>query len=200
MGKFYQYLTLALVASIVFQVDGQSYNCHKGALATQTLCTATSSSSYYFWSGYWGPQFAIDQQVSFWNVYFFHSHYEAYPFLFITMTNASPNGLTDVVSVTMRTRCDAKQWWHYQNIEVRCDAATFTATPGIPITGGTLCTNLAYSYIPTCGIAAANCAATITAPGFCTVQQKTLDSHGGGWGEHSSVAQYFLMVNELEFR
>ena len=156
---------------------------------------ATASSSYYFWSGYWGPQFAINQQTSYWNVYFFHSHYEPYPWIKIVLS-AAQNPLTNI---RIQTRCDANQWWHYQDIETRVKTSDITTGSGAVITDGVLCNNFQYVYWWQCGHLLHTCGTPVGAYTHVTLQQKTLDSDGGGWGQHSSTAAYFLMLNEVEF-
>jgi hypothetical protein len=194
MCKLYCFVILALLASIVSQASCTT--CLK--TNTAVTCTPTSSSSYYGYSGYWGPQFAVDQATSYSNTYFFHSHYEAYAWLKIQLSAAST-----VNAVVLRTRCDANQWWHYQDLEARTHTADITAIPGIVgaswPTPGTLCTNFQYTYWYQCGSLTKACAAAAASTLYATIQQKTLDSHGGGWGQHSNVMAYFLMLNEVEF-
>ena len=160
--------------------------------------SATSSSTYaQYWYGayvgYWGPQFATNNAISYWNVYFFHSGYEAYPYLKVALSAAKT-----ITAMRMQTRCDANQWWHYQDIEFRMAATGgITFIPGAAITTGTSCGNLQMTGGYRCGAYTKTCTTATASMQEVSVQQKTLDSHGGGWGQHSNTAAYFLMINEL---
>ena len=126
-------------------------------------------------------------------MYFFHSHYEPYPWLKIALSAA----VNPINTIRIQTRCDANQWWHYQDIETRLNTADITTAR--PITAGTLCNNFRYFYWWQCGHLLHACGTPAAAYTYATIQQKTLDSDGGGWGQHSNTAAYFLMLNEVEF-
>ena len=144
--------------------------------------------------GVWGPQFAINQGLSYNQFYIFHSAYELYPWLKISLSAATGT----LTAVRLQTRCDANQWFHYQNLEFRGAATgTIVAIPGLAITTGTLCGNLAMTLGSTCGTYTVMCAAKIAGAQEVSIQQKTTDADGGGWGQHSNVAKYFLMANEV---
>ena len=167
-------------------------------LYTTFIFLATSSSDYaQYWTGalpgMYGPQFAVDASISYANQYFFHSGYEMYPFLKIALSAAKT-----VTAVRLQTRCDAKQWWHYQDIEWRTGATgDITFIPGMKLTTGTLCGNMRETFLGTCLAKTLVCAAAVADQQELSVQQMTLDSDGGGWTEHSSTAAYFLMANEI---
>ena len=119
-----------------------------------------------------------------------------YPYLKISLSAATGT----LTAVRLQTRCDANQWYHYQNLEFRGDATgAIVAIPGMAISTGKLCGNLAMTVGSTCGAYPVMCSPALTAPQEFTIQQKTTDADGGGWGQHSSVAKYFLMANEVYF-
>lgn len=188
------YYLLPLFAAFISRADAG--NCVPGTPAV--TCTATASSVYkQFWSGalpaYWGANFAVDGSISYQSKYFFHSSYQKYPWLKMTMSAA-----TAVNAIVFQTRCDANQWWHYQDVEFRAAAAaTIIAIPGVKITTGTLCGNLQKTSGMKCGQYTQVCAAAIAAAIDVSAQMVTLDSDGGGFGQHSNVDKYFLMINEL---
>ena len=157
----------------------------------------TSSSVYYGWCALWGPQFAADGATSYSHYAIFHSNYEGFPWYKIELSAGAT-----VNSVVMRTRCDANQWWHFQNIEFRHNTADITAINGFQITTGTVCNNVALAYWYQCGSVQATCMAPVAATTHITIQQQVNDLMGGtnnGWGnQHSNVPFYFLMANEFE--
>jgi len=200
LGKESLIIVLVLVTTNFSSVKSQ-YNCYVTA-ATATCKAPTASSSYYFWDALYGPVFAVDNTISYSNRGFFHSNYEAYPYWKVELTAAIA-----LNAVRFWTRCDANQWWHFQNIEIRAHTAEIVTIPGLPganwATAGTVCTNMAYSYWWQCGAITKACNAPQAATLWVTVQQLVLDTMGGtnnGWGnQHSNAPFYFLMMNEIDF-
>jgi len=196
MARIDLFAVLVLVPFIFGTTNGQ-YACHR--TDTTITCKApTASSSYYGYTALYGPTFAVDRVTSYSNMGFFHSNYEAYPYWSVELSAAK------IVNVfRMQTRCDANQWWHFQNIEIRQNNAALTTIPGMEITTGTICNNIALSYWYQCGAVVTSCLAPAATTTHFTVQQKVLDTMGGtsnGWGnQHSNVPFYFLMANEFEF-
>merc|ERR1712141_683421 len=139
LGKETLIIVLVLVATNFSSVRSQ-YNCYVTA-ATATCKAPTASSSYYFWDALYGPVFAVDNTISYSNRGFFHSNYEAYPYWKVELSAAIA-----LNAVRFWTRCDANQWWHFQNIEIRAHTAEIVTIPGLPganwATAGTVCTNM----------------------------------------------------------
>ena len=73
------------------------------------LVSATATSTYANNAGCYGPQYAIDGYSDYTGCKFFHSKATVpYPYLAAVM------GATNVVSVTLKSRCDANGWGHTQ--------------------------------------------------------------------------------------
>ena len=118
--------------------------------------------------GVWGPDFATNLALSYNQFYIFHSAYEPYPWLIVTLGTLTGT----LTAVRMQTRCDANQWFHYQNIEFRSiSGAALTAIPGALLTTGTLCGNLAMTLGWQCGAYTLTCAATMANVQEVSVQQ-----------------------------
>ena len=148
---------------------------------------------YYGYCSIWGAIFAANRQTSYSSYTIFHSNYEAYPWYKIGPLSAGQQ----INAVQMQTRCDANQWWHYQVVEFRTDAADIVAIPGIQIATGNLCGQAAYTYYWQCGTLTVACLVPTAGQTHVTAQQLILDSMGNGWGQHSNTAAYFLMANEF---
>jgi len=200
MAKLFCFAVLAVLSVVLKKTNGQcgtlaGYGCYRSV--TTTTCTVSSSSVYYGWCALWGPQFAADKVTSYSHMAIYHSNYEGYPWYKIELSTGHT-----INSIVMRTRCDANQWWHFQNIEFRHNNADITAIAGIQITAGTLCNNVALSWWYQCGVVQATCMAPAAGQTHITIQQLVHDLMGGtnnGWGnQHSNVPFYFLMANEFE--
>jgi len=191
---------LVILSVVLPKTKGQTYAnrpCYKSTAPAGVTCTVQSSSSYYGYAALWGPQFAADGSTSYTHYAIFHSAYEGFPWYEIELSAGAT-----VSNVVMRTRCDANQWWHFQNIEFRQNTAAFTKINGFQITTGTICNNVALSYWYQCGSVMATCLVPTASQTHISIQQLVTDLMGGtnnGWGnQHSNVPFYFLMANEFE--
>jgi len=164
----------ATVLTVQLYINGQNVHLmfEDITVGTTSSATAISSSSYLNYSPYWGPQFAIDGAQSSSSIMMYHSGYETYPWIKITLPGATGTDTT-VNSVTLRSRCDANAWScsvpNNINVEVRAGKTDVASGFKGQITSNTQCGTKTGCDASACTTHTITCASAI-ASHYITVQ------------------------------
>ena len=180
-----------------------------------------TGSSTYGWFGYYGDYQAfnaIDGQLSPGNSGFFHSNYEAYPWLKIEITDAAGALSAKTINrVQIYQRCDANEIYHQTSFVVlgAKDVGGVIPTPRLQLNGanGLACGQTTQWFFTGGTNFAVVCAAPIAAIKEVWIQKMTLHSHGAGWpgfaggrwntytgsapAQNANVPAAFLMINHV---
>ena len=183
-----------------------------------SLYIATGSSVYRHngFPGDYNAYLAVDGFLSPGNSGFYHSHYEAYPWLKIDSMKADLSDFEpkEIKRVQVYQRCDANERYHPRSYEVRVndgDPETIYAAPRL--VGGKICGTRTFQF----GFGGTSftipCATPISDAKEVWIQGTTLYSHGQGWpgygsgqwnnwngnspAQNSNVPCNFLAINEV---
>ena len=187
-------------------------------IITKTNFIATGSSTYTHrgYPGDYRAYLAVDGFLSPGNSGFYHSHYEAYPWLKIDIMKPDLSDFEpkEIKRVQVFQRCDANELYHPTNFDVRVndgDPGTVYANPRL--TGGKICGTRTFMFFSGGTQFMVPCAAPIPDAKEVFIQKTTLHSHGQGWpgygggqwnsytgnspAQNSNVPACFLMINEV---
>jgi len=193
--------------------------CYQPVQDGTVVCRATGSSVYRHngFPGDYNAYLAVDGFLSPGNSGFYHSHYEAYPWLKIDIMKPDLSDFEpkEIKRVQVYQRCDANELYHPTSFDVRVnDGDPGTVYAGPRLVGGKVCGTRTFQF----GFGGTSftipCAAPIPDAKEVWIQKTTLHSHGAGWpgygcgqwnnwcgggtpAQNSNVPACFLMVNEV---
>jgi len=192
--------------------------CYQPVQDGTVVCRATGSSTYTHrgYPGDYRAYLAVDGFLSPGNSGFYHSHYEAYPWLKIDIMKPDLSDFEpkEIKRVQVFQRCDANELYHPTSFDVRVndgDPGTVYANPRL--VGGKVCGTRTFMYFSGGTQFMVPCAAPIPDAKEVFIQKTTLHSHGQGWpgygggqwnsytgnspAQNSNVPACFLMINEV---